>query len=46
MKIRQYGFLSLLLALISFGTEAASPLLQLILPDKQEISLDEAALSA
>lgn len=46
MKIRQYGFLSLLLALISFGTEAASPLLQLILPDKQEISLDEAALAA
>ncbi|MFQ2091415.1 hypothetical protein ACK330_02550 [Aeromonas taiwanensis] len=46
MKIRQYGFLSLLLALISFGTEAASPLLQLILPDKQEIFLDEAALAA
>ncbi|WP_425330917.1 hypothetical protein [Aeromonas taiwanensis] len=46
MKIRQYGFLSLLLALMSFGTEAASPLLQLILPDKQEITLDEAALAA
>ncbi|MGL6456007.1 hypothetical protein ACW5XE_08380 [Aeromonas caviae] len=38
---------SLLLVLFSFGTQASSSsLLQLILPDKREITLDEAALAA
>ncbi|MBP0601565.1 hypothetical protein J8I01_03395 [Aeromonas sanarellii] len=46
MDIRKFGFISLLLVLISFGTQAATPLLQLILPDKREVTLDEAALAA
>ncbi|WP_323912054.1 putative pterin-binding protein [Aeromonas caviae] len=38
---------SLLLVFFSFGTQASSSsLLQLILPDKREITLDEAALAA
>ncbi len=41
------GMASLLLVLFSFGTQASSSsLLQLILPDKREITLDEAALAA
>ncbi len=39
--------MAFLLVLFSFGTQASSSsLLQLILPDKREITLDEAALAA
>lgn len=47
MNFPMRGMASLLLVLISFGTQASSSsLLQLILPDKREITLDEAALAA
>lgn len=47
MNFPTRGMASLLLVLFSFGTQAASSsLLQLILPDKREITLDEAALAA
>lgn len=47
MNFPTRGMASLLLVLFSFGTQASSSsLLQLILPDKREITLDEAALAA
>lgn len=47
MNFPTRGMASLLLVLCSFGTQASSSsLLQLILPDKREITLDEAALAA
>lgn len=47
MNFPTRGMASLLLVLFSFGTQASSSsLLQLILPDKREITLDEAALTA
>ncbi len=47
MNFPTRGMVSLLLVLFSFGTQASSSsLLQLILPDKREITLDEAALAA
>ncbi|UCM49386.1 putative pterin-binding protein [Aeromonas caviae] len=47
MNFLTRGMASLLLVLFSFGTQASSSsLLQLILPDKREITLDEAALAA
>ena len=47
MNFPTRGIASLLLVLFSFGTQASSSsLLQLILPDKREITLDEAALAA
>ncbi|WP_406569091.1 putative pterin-binding protein [Aeromonas caviae] len=47
MNFPTHGMASLLLVLFSFGTQASSSsLLQLILPDKREITLDEAALAA
>lgn len=47
MNFPTCGMASLLLVLFSFGTQASSSsLLQLILPDKREITLDEAALAA
>ncbi len=47
MNFLTRGMTSLLLVLFSFGTQASSSsLLQLILPDKREITLDEAALAA
>ncbi|WP_410169917.1 putative pterin-binding protein [Aeromonas caviae] len=47
MNFPMRGMASLLLVLFSFGTQASSSsLLQLILPDKREITLDEAALAA
>ncbi len=47
MNFPTRGMASLLLMLFSFGTQASSSsLLQLILPDKLEITLDEAALAA
>ncbi len=47
MNFPTRGIASLLLVLFSFGTLASSSsLLQLILPDKREITLDEAALAA
>ncbi|MFQ2519640.1 hypothetical protein ACK3Z5_07815 [Aeromonas caviae] len=47
MNFPTRGMASLLLVLFSFGTHASSSsLLQLILPDKREITLDEAALAA
>ncbi len=46
MNFPMRGMASLLLVLFSFGTQASSSsLLQLILPDKREITLDEAALA-
>ncbi len=47
MNFPTRGMASLLLVFFSFGTQASSSsLLQLILPDKREITLDEAALAA
>ncbi len=47
MNFPTRGMAFLLLVLFSFGTQASSSsLLQLILPDKREITLDEAALAA
>lgn len=47
MNFPTRGMASLLLVLFSFGTQASSSsLLQLILPGKREITLDEAALAA
>lgn len=47
MNFPTRGMASLLLVLFSFGTQASSSsLLQLILPDKRETTLDEAALAA
>ncbi len=47
MNFPTRGMASLLLVLFSFGTQASSSsLLQLILPDKREITLDETALAA
>lgn len=47
MNFPTRGMASLLLVLFSFGTQASSSsLLQLILPDKREITLDEAVLAA
>ncbi|WP_406568663.1 hypothetical protein [Aeromonas caviae] len=47
MNFPTRGMASLLLMFFSFGTQASSSsLLQLILPDKREITLDEAALAA
>lgn len=48
MDIFKHGIAFLLLVLTAFGTQAtaSSPLLYLILPDKREIPLDEAALAA
>lgn len=47
MNFPTRGMTSLLLVFFSFGTQASSSsLLQLILPDKREITLDEAALAA
>ncbi|WP_419465394.1 hypothetical protein [Aeromonas caviae] len=47
MNFLTRGMTSLLLVFFSFGTQASSSsLLQLILPDKREITLDEAALAA
>ena len=48
MDIFKRGTVFLLLVLTTFSTQAAasSPLLLLILPDKREIPLDEAALAA
>lgn len=47
MNFPTRGMVSLLLMFFSFGTQASSSsLLQLILPDKREITLDEAALAA
>ena len=47
MNFPTRGMASLLLVLFSFGTQASSSsLLQLILPDKREITLDEAAWAA
>ncbi len=47
MNFPTRGMASLLMVLFSFGTQASSSsLLQLILPDKREITLDEAALAA
>ncbi|MFQ2549672.1 hypothetical protein ACK3Z3_00830 [Aeromonas caviae] len=47
MNFPTRGMASLLLVLFSFGTQASSSsLLQLILPDKREITLNEAALAA
>ncbi len=47
MNFPTRGMASLLLMFLSFGTQASSSsLLQLILPDKREITLDEAALAA
>ncbi|MGU5737399.1 hypothetical protein [Aeromonas caviae] len=47
MNFPTRGMASLLLVLFSFGTQASSSsLLQLILPDKREVTLDEAALAA
>ncbi|WP_420481068.1 hypothetical protein [Aeromonas caviae] len=47
MNFPTRGMASLLLVLFSFGTQASSSsLFQLILPDKREITLDEAALAA
>ncbi|AVP94163.1 molybdopterin-dependent oxidoreductase [Aeromonas rivipollensis] len=48
MDIFKHGIAFLLLVLTAFGTQAtsSSPLLHLILPDKREIPLDEAALAA
>ena len=48
MDIFKHGIALILLVLTAFGTQAtsSSPLLHLILPDKREIPLDEAALAA
>lgn len=48
MNIFKHGTAFLLLVLTAFGTQAtsSSPLLHLILPDKREVRLDEAALAA
>lgn len=47
MNFPTRGMASLLLVFFSFGTQASSSsLLQLLLPDKREITLDEAALAA
>ena len=48
MNIFKHGTAFLLLVLTAFGTQASSssPLLHLILPDRREIPLDEAALAA
>lgn len=46
MRIPKCWFPCFLLALITFGAEASSPLLQLVLADKRIVNLDEAALAA
>lgn len=46
MSILKHWIAFFLLALITSSVQASTPLLQLILPDKREISLDEAALAA
>ena len=46
MRIPKCWFPCFLLALITFGAEASSPLLQLVLADKRIVNLDEAALTA
>lgn len=46
MTILKYLITLCLLTLITSQVQAYPPLLQLILPDKREISLDEAALAA
>ncbi|MEG0008095.1 hypothetical protein ACW5XF_00195 [Aeromonas lusitana] len=46
MSILKHWIAFSLLALTTVGAEASSPLLQLVLPDKQAINLDEAALAA
>lgn len=46
MDILKQWMAGLLLALISFGAGASSPLLQLVLADKTVVTLDEAALAA
>lgn len=46
MSILKHWIAFSLLALTTFGAEASPPLLQLVLPDKQVINLDEAALAA
>lgn len=46
MRIPKCWFPCFLLALMTFGAEASSPLLQLVLADKRIVNLDEAALAA
>lgn len=46
MHVPKYWLPCLLLALITFGAQASSPLLQLVLADKRVVNLDEAALAA
>lgn len=46
MPLSKYWIPCVLLALMTFGAEASSPLLQLVLADKRVVNLDEAALAA